>query len=280
MTKTLLISGCSFTERLPWPKLLFPTQTFKIHNHAKAGAGNAYITNSIMQNLDCKPDFVFVLLSGINRIDMRVPNTEIFNDWDGYRSVELGNSKFFLSGHAVDPDRGWVRAYNDVKLSHWPEIHSVADWLKLDPAIKRECLDHRIYLSTHGGKEGAAAWCHQYFLTQHLGLDAEYRSELTFQNMVMCFDRLERLSIPYRFSFIYDLWNPVEHFAHGRAVKERFYHMIDWNKFIDLPPYQYGIKHDLLSDDGYHLTAAGMNQWATEIAQHLEKQKDLAHLFK
>lgn len=280
MIKKLLVSGCSFTECSDWPSRLFAPAQYKISNQARSSSGNEYIACSILHHLDTQPDFVFVLWSGINRIDMRVPNTEIFNDWPGYRCVELAHSKFFLSGHAVDPDRGWLRGYNDVKQPHWPEIHSIADWLALDQDIKRECLDHRIYLSTHGGNEGAASWCHQYFLTQHLGLNTEYRSEHTFQNMVMCFDRLERLGIPYRFAFIYDIWNPNEHFANGRAVKERFYRMIDWSKFIDLPPYQYGIKHDLLGDDGYHLTPAGMDQWADEITRHLQKQQDLQHLFR
>jgi hypothetical protein len=280
MIKKLLVSGCSYTENATWPGLLFSPASYHVVNKAKSGSGNEYIACSIMQHADINPDFVFVLWSGINRIDMRVPNTEIFDkSITEYASVVLGESKFFLSGHAVDPDKGWLRAYNDVKAQEWPEINSIADWLRLPEEIKSNCLEHKIYFSTHGGVENTAAWCHQYFLTQHLGIDQEYRSERTWQNMLMCFNLLDSLKVPYRFSFIYDIWNSNEFYAHGVAVKNKYYHMIDWRKFIDLPPYQYGIKHDLLSDDQYHLTSTGMHQWATEISSILEKQKDLQHLF-
>lgn len=77
MIKKLLVSGCSFTDGYEWPNLLFPTQEFQIVNLAKSAAGNSYIASSIMYNLDCRPDFVNILWSGINRIDMRVPNTQI-----------------------------------------------------------------------------------------------------------------------------------------------------------------------------------------------------------
>ena len=95
MIKKLLISGCSYTEFLDWPKRLFAPENYRVYNQARVGVGNEYIACSILHHLDTQPDFVFVLWSGINRIDMRVPNTKIFDDWPGYRSVSLGNSKFF-----------------------------------------------------------------------------------------------------------------------------------------------------------------------------------------
>jgi len=122
-------------------------------------------------------------------------------------------------------------------------------------------------------------FCHQYFLTQHLDMDREYRSEKTFQNLYNCFNMLEKFKIPYRFSFIYDIWNKNQFYTHGLAVKEKYYKLIDWTKFVDLPPYQFGIKYDLLDVDGYHLTSDGMNQWAREISRMFKKDKDLCSLF-
>jgi len=277
----LLVSGCSYTENQSWPSFLFAPKQYEIVNLGKAAAGNNYIANSIMFNADTKPNFVYILWSGINRTDFRVPNSSVFAKKiaGNYRSVVVGNSKYFLSGHAVDPDKGWLAGYNNIKLPEWPEITSLQDWFDLPESIKLECLQHKIHLSSHGGKENMAAFCHQYFLTQHLDIGKEYRSEQTFQNLVNCFNLLEKFNIPYRFSFIYDIWNPNEYFAHGLATKNKYYNFIDWSKFINLPPYQYGIKYDLLDQDGYHLTRAGMNQWAGEISKILQKDKELQHLF-
>jgi hypothetical protein len=277
----LLVSGCSYTNNQTWPSFLFAPKKYKVVNLGKQGAGNDYIANSVMFNADTKPDFVYVLWSGINRTDFRVPNSNIFAKTlvGNYESTVIGNSRYFLNGHGVNPDKGWLAGYNDIKLPEWPEIASLQDWFDLPEDIKLECLQHKIYLSSHGGKENTAAFCHQYYLTQQLDINREYRSERTFQNLVNCFNMLDKFNIPYRFSFIYDIWNKNEWYGHGVAIKDKYYNFVDWGKFINLPPYQYGIKYDLLSQDGYHLTDAGMNQWAGEISKILQKDKELQHLF-
>lgn len=279
----ILISGCSFTQDKVWPKFLFAPKKYNIINLGKSAAGNEYISNSITYNVDCRPDFVYILWSGINRTDLRVPESEIFkkiaNTPSNYNSAAIGNSTFFLGGHAVDPDKGWLAGYNMIKDNSWPKITCLSDWLKLPKKIKLECLQHKIQLSTSAGDNNLNAFCHQYYMTQHLDIDKKYRSEKTFQHMMNCFNMLEKYNVPYRFSFIYDIWNKNEFYAHGVAVKEKYYNFIDWTKFIDLPPYQYGIKHDLLSTDGYHLTNKGMIQWANEISDILQKDQSLKHLF-
>ena len=277
----LLVSGCSYTEQQSWPSFLFAPKQYEIVNLGKTAAGNNYIANSIMFNADTNPDFVYILWSGINRTDFRVPNSNVFAKKiaGNYRSVVVGNSKYFLSGHAVDPDKGWLAGYNNIKLPEWPEITGLQDWFDLPESIKLECLRHKIHLSSYGGKENMAAFCHQYFLTQHLDIDKEYRSERTFQNLVNCFNMLDKLNIPYRFSFIYDIFSDYHNHSLGRAVKEKYYNHINWDKYINLTPYEYGIKNNLLQKDNFHLTANGMNQWASEISKILQKDKELQHLF-
>jgi hypothetical protein len=280
----ILISGCSYTESQNWPEYLFDSENQTVVNLAKGGSGNYHISNTVTYNIDkINPDFVFVLWSGINRIDMRVPNSYLFEQYrqDGnYGDSIIGNSMFFLSGHAVDAEKGWLAGYNNIRGPDWPEIQSLKDWFNLPDNLKKECLDHQINLSTNGGKENTAAFVHQHFVVQNMIMDRTYLSELTFQNMVNCFNTLKVRNIPYRFSFIYDIWNRNEYFTHGRAVKEHYHDQIDWDKFIDLPPFQYGLKHDLIGKDGYHLTREGMNQWARQIQDILKKQKDLQHFFK
>lgn len=280
MINKLMVSGCSYTVNQQWPSLLFPSVTYTVNNLAVGGSGNEYISNSIMYNVDSSVDFVYVLWSGINRTDMRVPDSGIFRSFQhNYKDTPLGNSRFLSSGHGVDPDKGWLAGYNNVKAAEWPDINSLEEWFNLPESIKSECLDHKIHLSSHGGKENTAAFCHQYFVTQHLDINKEYRSEQTFQHLLNCFLLLEKLKIPYRFSFIYDIWNKNEYYTHGTAVKEKYHDMVDWSKFINFPPYQYGIKYDLLDSDGYHLTRSGMNTWASEISKILQQDQELQHLF-
>lgn len=277
----ILVSGCSYTEKQMWPSLLFAPKQYDVINLGKSGAGNEYIANSVMFNADSKPDFVFVLWSGINRTDFRVPNSNIFAKTiaGSYDSDVVGNSRYFLSGHAVDPDKGWLAGYNDIKLPEWPNITCLQDWFDLPESIKLECLQHKLYLSTHGGKENMATFCHQYYLTQHLDINKKYRSERTFQNLVNCFNMLDKFNIPYRFSFIYDIFSDYHNHSLGQAVKEKYYDYINWDKYINLTPYEYGIKHNLLDEDEFHLTINGMNRWAGEVSAILKEDLDLKYLF-
>jgi hypothetical protein len=264
-----------------WPEHLFGPH--KILNLAKSGAGNNYISNSILYNLDYKPDFVFVLWSGINRIDLRVPASPLYNlateNNSSYAKAQIGESLYFMGGYDHNPERGWLAGYQNIKSPDWPEIKSLSDWFGLPDEIKQECLAHDISLSTKGGKENILSFAHQYFLTQCMDNYKDYRSEVSFQHIATCFSMLEKFNIPYRFGFIYDIWNKNEYFIHGLAVKNKYYHMIDWTKFIDLPPFQFGIKHDLLSEDQYHLTKEGMIAWSDEIKKIISKDPELEFLF-
>lgn len=279
--KKLLVSGCSFTAKHKWPSLLFAPKEYHVLNLGCASAGNNYISNSIIYNADQKPDFVFVLWSGINRSDFRVPNSGIFEkiSTNSYRSRVIGDSRYFVNGHAVDPEKGWLAGYNDIKTPDWPEITCLKDWFDLPEYIKLECLRHKIYLSSASGQDNQQEFCHHYYLTQHLGLDNQYRSELTFQNMFNCFNLLDQMRIPYRFSFIYDIFADYHNTSLGQARKVKYYHYIDWDKYIDLPTFEYGIKHDLLDSDQFHLTESGMNQWAVAVSKLLREQKDLQYLY-
>ena len=276
----LLVSGCSYTENGTWPQFLLGSTPVEILNLGKGGAGNSYIANSVMsQAIDFKPDFVFVLWSGIIRSDFRSPNSYIYNDNSNYRSAEVDNSLFSFSGGGLDVEKGWLAGYNAVKADSWPEITSLRQWFNLPESIKSECLKHKIHLSTDGGQPNVNPLINQYFLSQNLIDDRQYHSELTFQNMMNCFNLLDKLNIPYRFSFIYDIWSKVEYFSLGQAVKEKYYQQVDWSKFIDLPPLRFGLKHDYMSEDNFHLTFHGMNEWAKIISNTLQQDPTLKYLF-
>jgi hypothetical protein len=274
----MLISGCSYTANQAWPNHLFGNVT-SITNLGQVGAGNTYISNSITANLDPRPDFVFVLWSGLNRSELRTPRTELIASTAvSYQQRPILNSLYFTSGGGLDIDSGWLAGYNQIKDPSWPSIRSIKEWFDLPVWIKQECLAAGISLSSDQGDCNLQRFCHQYFLTQNIVDDRAYRSEQTFQNMVNCFNFLDKLSIPYRFSFIYDIWSNNMHYSHGQARREYYYQFIDWNRYIDITPYEFGIRHDLLDIDQYHLTPSGMELWAQEIAKVLAQQDDLQHL--
>jgi hypothetical protein len=280
----ILVSGCSFTKSQPWPNLLFSPKNYSIKNVAVGEAGNYYISNSVTANLHYCPDFVFVLWSGLNRNELRVPNANIFKKFNqrysNYKTMQVENSLFYLSGGGLDVESGWLAGYNNIKGPDWPEIYTLDDWFNLPQNLKTECLQHKIHLSAANGNENLAEYYHQYFLLQNLVDDQKYRSELTFQNVMNCHNLLEKLNIPYRFSFIYDIFSPYHQRSLGQADKTTYYDYIDWSKFISLTPYEYGIKNDYLDIDNFHLVNEGYSQWGTEVSKILRKQSDLQHLFK
>ena len=266
--KNLLVSGCSYTHNQTWPEMLIPNS--KITNLGISSAGNEYIANSIIyqisKNNSNKPDFVFMLFSGINRIDLKVPKTKLLDDKNIlYKKEVVGNSEYFLSGHAVDVEKGWLSGYNNIKDPSWPTINSILDWHNLPMHIKQECVSADIHLACNSRTNPAVPIIDQYFVLQYIELNQTYLSERSFQNIMNVCNFLQVQGIEYRFAFIYDIWKNTFNNSLGQAVKETFYKQIDWTKFIDFPPFEYGIRHNLLSKDNFHLTKEGMNQWASEI---------------
>ena len=82
MIKNLVVSGCSFTagyhnNQKPWPFWTAAALGVKCHNIAFSGAGNTYISNSIVDylektQLDPEETVVVVMWSGTRRKDIRV----------------------------------------------------------------------------------------------------------------------------------------------------------------------------------------------------------------
>jgi hypothetical protein len=72
----LLLAGCSFVDNSYLPRIAFGEDVY-VHHHAKilarGGAGNAFIAQSILDNLTPDVDKVFVLWSGFSRIDIPLP---------------------------------------------------------------------------------------------------------------------------------------------------------------------------------------------------------------
>lgn len=295
----ILVAGCSYTESHEWPGLLFAPATHQVTNVGLSGAGNSFIANSVMSNLHPRPDFVFILWSGINRMDFRTPSSKFYDYCISEMSKQVGTidgkkhgqlakkfqqSYLWIGGKWRNIIADWVQSYNNIKDPSWPNINNIDEWFRLPFDIQQECLEHNISVV---GKKGDPNWLgflENYYFSQWLVEDKAYFSEVTFQNMMNCGNMLDKLNIPYRFSTIYDMFDTDKHgnttesqSSLGQAKKEYYYNYVDWSKFIDITPYEYGIKYDLLLEDNFHLTGAGMNQWAGEINKVLQKDQELQH---
>lgn len=269
----VLVAGCSYTGYMDWPEHLFADSN--VTNIGKWGCGNEFIANRVMHTISkekTKPDFVFMLFTGLHRIDMRCPSSEFLKNNENYFSEDVGHSKYFLSGGCFDVDQPWLESYNKIKDPSWPKIKSMKDWANLPDDIKLECVQSNIMDSYFGRKCSITTpIVDRYFLIQHIEKNSAYYCERSFQSISNVCDFLKVRNIPYRFSFIYDLKRDYgnRNYALGKLKKEVFYDQVDWNKFIYFPAYDYGIKHDLLDTDTWHLTQEGMIQWASELKDKL-----------
>jgi len=230
--KKVLVSGCSYTVRQSWPEHLF--QGCAVTNRARGAAGNDFISFSVFDEirLNGKPDFVFILWTGVRRREAYFPKETrdlVFKDDlhgptnDGIAIFSGGN--FFKYKGKITP-------------SYHPDIE-------------------------------------KFFKLQYSSSNEKFLVEQSTQKIVACHSFLESQGIDYRFSFVYNIfsndfdWAP----ALGSAVPKSggYLDFLNWDKYIDTTPFEYGIKNDLIAGDNMHLTHDGMNSWADEISTQLPK---------
>ena len=223
-----LVSGCSYTEKQLWPNTLFNSDD--VLNLGIGGAGNQYIGSSIVYNLDPKklPKKVFILWSGLSRYDIPFPTSTIKLTAGNYPNTgTVGKNTFIFSA-------GNPKQY-DPNKNH------------LQGLTKEQIL---------------------LFKSLYFQKDNTHIKELSLQAICQTLAVLEKYGVDYRFSFIYDIFskdfdcNP----SFGSVVENSIYFdHINWDKFINFPPFEWGIKNNLLNDDGWHLTPDGLKRWASII---------------
>ena len=221
---SVLVSGCSYTYNFQgsgthWPKELFNGQ--KVENISRSGAGNLYISMSIMDWIkqNGSPKFVFILWTGYRRVDLCIPN-----------NLNISTTNLGI-------------------LENTQVLFSGGQYEKWDNMLMND-----------------------YFLSQYNTNNQKYLLDQSSMAIMNCHNFLKSQNIDYKFAFIYDIFKThcENELTLGQAVSksQSYLKFIDWEKFIDFPPFEYGIKHDLLQNDGFHLTDHGMNMWANEIKHY------------
>jgi hypothetical protein len=116
----------------------------------------------------------------------------------------------------------------------------------------------------------------EYFLNQYNTNNQKYLLDQSSIAIMNCHNFLKSQNIKYKFAFIYDIFK--DHCENepslGALVKksQSYLKFLDWNNFIDFPPFEYGIKYNLLQEDGFHLTDYGMNEWASKIKHYFTEE--------
>lgn len=265
--KRILVSGCSYVEGAMWPQMAFPNT--EIVNIGQHGAGNQYISNSIIHAVDPKspPDYVFVLFAGVNRADVALPKTKSSLELLAKKKfgAVLDDTVYLFSGGSKI-NANMVRCYNEIRDAGWPDINGVEDWLNLDTRLRQECLDHDFFefdcWSSEQLVEGA--WALSYFN------NATFLETQTYKAVGNCVNFLESHNIKYNFGFVYDPFNTDYQKFYGCLNKKNpMYSKVNWNKFINLFPYEIGLKYDLFAEDGAHLSESGQELFAKQLQKKI-----------
>lgn len=271
MNKKILISGCSYTQNAIWPELVFSDSTIK--NCAVGGAGNTYISESIMHAVDLRdpPDFVYILFSGVNRSDIAVPDCEDIRKFaeEYLFRGELGDTIYLFSGgHRGQYNPPFVRNYKKISDPSWPGISGFNDWINLPDAIKKKCLERNLfeYDSWSLGQLIEGAWNIRYWP------NSTFLETQTYQSVIKCLDFLTLHRIKYAFSFFYNVFNPEYKTVNSYGCLSRthpLYSRIDWSKMITPFPFDLALRHDHILEDGCHQSQDGERLYADHVKNQL-----------
>lgn len=229
--RNVLVAGCSFVQHYSWPEILFTKASIK--NIGECGAGNEFISRAVIDSVrTARPDCVFLLWSGMRRLDASF-------------SASLENTEF-----SKIPFKG--------KTSNSITVFSGGDYTRDDGNDPKKLWKHSVVDA--------------YFKLKYKNKDQDFLIENSTFNIMNCHNFLESQKIPYKFSFIHDIFS--SHCDNdpglGPSVSKStsYLKFLDWDKFINLTPFEYGVKYNLLKEDGFHLTAQGMDTWANEIKHY------------
>ena len=232
----LILSGCSYTDNNDFPSIAFGN---KVYNDklckivAWGGAGNHYIAQSIIDNLTVDVDKVFVLWSGLSRLDLEFPielKDDVLSYYEG-SPLHITNETIWF--HTGGFDGTWCN-----------------------------------YSRTKYGK-----YIHDFIKYQYLPLNWDYLNRKSLRSIIGCLNTLESNNIDYKFGFIYDIFKDYSDSQQslGGAVQhdEPLLNLINWDKCISSTPYEYCLENNLLSSDNFHPSKNGYQQWWDSIRNEI-----------
>lgn len=263
----VLISGCSFTQDSLWPATLFPAAEIK--NLARTGSSNGYISDSIINaiDIDNPPDYVFILWTGLNKFDIQLPvsapTTALAQRWK-YVGCVSNTYYFFDGGDKINSTL--VESYNTIKDCSWPKVKNLVDFWQLPAAIQQESLDRKLL----GDFDSADLMSRlkQSFVLHRIYNDSKFYNDISLRAIANCCAFLERYGIDYNFDFCFDIFSShTDGFLFQGMIDKSnpYFGKINWSKYCRLPPYEFALKNNLISQDDFHPSPESMNLWTQQI---------------
>jgi hypothetical protein len=167
MIENIVVSGCSFTELndeyISWSEIV--ANHFDIKNYVNLGmgaAGNYYISNSIVDYLECnqpapEKTLVLVMWSGVSRKDIRI-SQEWWNLLDHQGYAFKAQTQYFSIDNGIDESNyfvfgglaGGTLGNNDniKSIFSWPDKVSSPEIVCKESLVQFLNLEN--YLKTHG----------------------------------------------------------------------------------------------------------------------------------
>ena len=225
-----LILGCSYTDT---DQASWHSTMFNepYRVFAKGGVDNSWIARTGLHVIK-NYSSVFVMFTGLNRTSIPIPQDCLNLTQD---CVDNDYYYSFPIGYDFGP-------YGDV------------------------------HLVQSGGPAGI--WNEQYhgparsvFKTIHTTTSNTYFSQLNMYHVIMFLNYLKAQNIPYKYTFIYDITQDYLEPSLGKC--NAYYDMLDKKHYIPITPYEFALKTNGFSEDGFHLTTECQAAWALEVKKYL-----------
>lgn len=273
--QNILISGSSYIAQFDWPKHIWTNSN--ITNLSLSGASNKYISDSIINTVDLKnkPDYVFILWTGLNKLDIVLPQSQVTTELAKIHKFvgKINNCYYFFDG-GDKVNINVVKSYQAIKDSNWPSITNLVDFFQLDQTLQQECHREEIFAISKFDPTQLQHYLEATFVLQRLYNNSKYFNDCSLSAIANCCTFLDHHKIPYNFGFGLDVFaNHADNaFLQGKIDKTNpNFNRISWDRCVKLTPYEFGLKHNLMSYDDFHLTVPGMRQWAEQLKDILQK---------
>jgi len=222
-----LLAGCSYVDNPDFPLIAFGDAIYN-QNRAKivamGGAGNQYIAQTIADNVNCDTHDVFVLWSGMSRLDVQLP-IEMDHDVENYwhrtfskRSVWFHSGGYGGTWHSITNPKSRYAKYMH---SYLEAQYKPLNWDYL-AGISFTAISGALNLLETKNIQYRFGFIYDFF--------EDYSSDTTSLS----------------------------------GAVSRDHHMIDhipWDKCISTTPYEFCRDNYLLDTDEFHPSAEGYNEW-------------------
>jgi hypothetical protein len=231
----ILLAGCSFVDNPDLPAAIFGNDAYnkkKVKIVGQGGSGNGWISRGILENLD-NVSSVFVLWSGLSRIDIEIP-VEMIDNVQPYYS-DKNTPMHYTKGH----ESVWFHSGGwDGTWCNWTRT-KYADYL------------------------------YNFMKSQYKPLNWEHLNNKSLLAIAGCLNTLEAKGIEYRFGFIYNIfkdYSGLQGSLSGAVDKNNpLLNLINWDKSVSNMPYEYCLENNLLSSDNFHPSTKGYRTWWNSI---------------